>query len=169
MTRGTSWIRAPGPTSSRAEKDEADDLDETEECKGRRGGKRPEAECADHAVGQLTLARNAQQHLQGQPFGCEPVERRNAGDRDAAGEKGRSCQRQTPQKTAETIDLERADRALEGAGAEEQQPLEDRVVDRVQQPCGQRDSPPTRPRRATAGRVAAPSVERLRSRRSRPC
>ena len=86
--------------------------------------------------------RHVQQRLQGHPLGGKAVQRRQAGDRERADEERAAGPRQPPQQPAEPVEPERACRALERAGAEEEQRLEHRVIQRVQQRGGQRDRGP---------------------------
>ena len=97
----------------------------------------PAVPVADPAVG-----RDVQQRLQRQPLRGEAVQRRQAGDRHRADQERAARPRHPPQQPAEPVELERADRPLERAGAEEEQRLEDRVVERVQQRGGERERRP---------------------------
>ena len=83
-----------------------------------------------------------QQRLQRQPLRGEAVQRRQAGDRHRADEERAARPGHPAQQAAEPVELERADRALERARAEEEQRLEDRVVERVQQRGGERERRP---------------------------
>ena len=84
------------------------------------------------------------QRLQGQPLGGEAVQRRHAGDRHRADQEGAAGPRHPPQQAAEPVEVERADRSLEGARGEEEQRLEDGVVEHVQQRRGEGDRRPGR-------------------------
>ena len=126
----------------RSEQDEPDDLDEAEDREGGRGGERGERDRAGQPVAEPAVRRHVHERLQRQPLGGEAVERRHAGDRERADEEGAAGPRHAAQKPAEPVELERADRPLEGAGAEEEQRLEHGVVERVQQRRRERERRP---------------------------
>ena len=104
------------------------------------------------------VARDVQQRLQRQPLRGEAVQRRQAGDRHRADEERAARPRHPAQQPAEPVELERADRALERARAEEEQRLEDRVVERVQQRRRERE------RRPRVGAARAQHAGRRRAR-----
>ena len=96
------------------------------------------------------------QRLQGEPLRGEAVERRHAGDRHRPDQEGPAGPRHAPQQPAEAVEVEGADRALEGARREEQQRLEHRVVEDVQERRGEGDRRPGRLAAETAKRIEAP-------------
>ena len=139
---------APG----RAEQDEPDDLHEAEDRQRRRRRERGQRDRARRAVGDVAVRADVQQRLEREPLGGEPVQRRQARDRHRADEERDARPGHAAQQAAEPVELERADRALERARAEEEQRLEDRVVQRVQQRGRRARTPPRSPRRAPAAR-----------------
>ncbi len=74
-----------------------------------------------------------QERLQGEPFGGETVQRRQAGDSRRSDEERCACPRHAPQQAAELVELERANGLLERTCAEKEERLEDGMIDRVQQ------------------------------------
>ncbi len=84
------------------------------------------------------------QRLQGEPLRGEAVERRHPGDRHRPDQKGPAGPRHAPQQPAETVEIEGAHRALEGARRQEQQRLEHRVVEDVEERRRERDRRPGR-------------------------
>ena len=79
-----------------------------------------------------------QDRLEGQPFGDEAVQRRQRGDRDAADEEDERGLRHAVDEAAEPLHVALAGRGQHGAGAEEEQALEERMVEDVEQRRGQR-------------------------------
>ena len=73
---------------------------------------------------------------------ANPFRRRQPGDRHRADEEGQPGPRHPVQKAADPVDLERARRALERPGAEEEEALEDGVIERVQERGRERDAGP---------------------------
>ena len=131
-----------GLAARRAEQDEARHLDEAEHGERRRRRQRAERDRAGHAVGDVAVRGDVQQRLQRQPLRGEAVQRRQARDRHRADEEGGAGPRHPPQEAAEPVDLERADRALERAGAQEEERLEDGVVHGVQERRPERERRP---------------------------
>ncbi len=121
------------PPSRRPEQHEADHLDEAQHRERRRRCKRGQRERRGQPAPTPPVQRHVHQRLQGEPLGDEPVERRQPGDRHCADQERAAGPRHPPQQTAQPVELERADRALERTRAQEQQRLEHRVVQRVQQ------------------------------------
>ncbi len=79
-----------------------------------------------------------QDRLEGQPLGDEAVERRQRRDRGAADQEGEGGQRHAVDQAAQVLHVALAGRGQHGAGAEEQQALEQRVIEDVEQRRGQR-------------------------------
>jgi hypothetical protein len=76
--------------------------------------------------------RTEQNGLKSQPFGHEAVERRQRGDGYAADEESQSGLRHAVNEAAEMLHVAFASRRQNRAGAEEQQTLEDRMVERME-------------------------------------
>ena len=84
--------------------------------------------------------RGAEQHgLERQPLRDEAVERRQRGDGETAAEEQECGLRHAVDEAAELLDVAFAGGGEHGAGAEEQQALEQRVVEGVQQRGGERE------------------------------
>ena len=123
----------------RAEQHEADDLHEAP-CGERR--RRGEQRCGDRSRqrdAERPEHREVQQRLEREPL-------RGEARRAAAAPRSRARRRERPagpwhppQQAAEAVELERADRPREHAGAEEEQRLEDGMVQRVEQRGAERD------------------------------
>src|SRR4029450_8183430 len=75
--------------------------------------------------------------LEDQPLRHEAVERRQRRDRDAADENDEACERHAVNEAAELVHVALARSGQYGAGAEEQQALEEGVVERVKQRGGE--------------------------------
>ena len=86
----------------------------------------------------LRQVRAQQDRLEGQPFGDEAVERRQGRDRHAADEEREGGQRHAVDEAAEMLHVALAGGGEHGAGAKEQQALEQGVVEHVEQRGGQR-------------------------------
>ena len=128
-------LRRPRP----AEEDHAISLDEA--GGGERGRQREQrANCRDHET-QAPLRQTGpdEDGLEGQPFRHEAVERRQRRDRRAADEEHDSGPRHAVDEAAEVLHVALAGRREHSAGAEEQQALEDRMIEHVEQGCGQRE------------------------------
>ena len=82
--------------------------------------------------------RAQQNGLKGQPLGDEAVERRQRRDRHAPDEESERGQRHAMDEAAEMLHVALAGRGQHGAGAEEQQALEEAVVEDMEQRRGQR-------------------------------
>ena len=85
----------------------------------------------DHRDLGLRDRRPAEQGLEHQPFGGEPVERRQRRDRARADEEEEGGARHPLDQPAHLLHVARARRVQHRPRAQEQQPLEARVVDRV--------------------------------------
>ena len=83
--------------------------------------------------------RAEQDRLEGQPLGDEAVERRQRRDRRAADQEHERGLRHAVDEAAEMLHVALAGRGEHGAGAEEQQALEHRMVEHVQQAGGERE------------------------------
>ena len=131
-----------GMAARRSEQHEADDLDEAvdRECSGER--QRGQGQRSRDAGRDAVRQREMKQRLQRQPLRDEAVQRRDPGDRPGADQEGGAGPGHATQQAAQAIQLEVVDGALERAGAEEQERLEDGVVDRVQQRRGERHARP---------------------------
>ena len=82
--------------------------------------------------------RAEQNGLKGQPFRHEAVERRQRRDRDAADEEHEGGLRHAVNEAAELFHVALAGGIEHRAGAEEQQTLEQRMIEHVQQPGSER-------------------------------
>ena len=83
--------------------------------------------------------RAQQDRLEGQPLGDEAVERRQRRDRRAADKEDEGRLRHAMDEAAEALHVALAGRGEHRAGAEEQQTLEDRMVEDVQEAGGERE------------------------------
>ena len=101
-----------------------------------------ERDRACEAVADPAVGGHVQQRLQRQPLRGEAVQRRQPGDRHRTDEKRAAGPRHPPKQTAQPVELERSDAALERAGPEKQQRLEHGVVERVQQRRRERERRP---------------------------
>ena len=121
-----------------AEEGDAERLDEA----GRRQRRRQRQQRPDrrHQEFEAPLRQLGalQDRLEGQPFGDEAVERRQRGDRDAADQEGEAGERHAVDQPAQVLHVALAGGRQHGAGAEEQQALEQHVVEDVEQRRGQR-------------------------------
>ena len=128
-------LRRPRP----AEEDHAISLDEA--GGGERGRQREQrADRRDHeAQAPLRQTGPDEDGLEGQPFRDEAVERRQRRDRGAADEERDSGPRHAMDEAAEVLHVALAGRGEHGAGAEEQQALEDRMIEHMKQRGGQRE------------------------------
>jgi len=77
--------------------------------------------------------------LEGQPFGHEAVEGRQGRDGDTAHQEGEGGLRHAMNEAAEMLHVALARGGQHGAGAEEQQALEDGMIEHVEQPGGERE------------------------------
>ena len=84
--------------------------------------------------------RTEQNGLEGEPFGDEPVERRQRGNRHAANEKHEGRLRHAVDQAAETLHVALTGGVEHGAGAKKQQALEQRMIENVKQSGGERQS-----------------------------
>ena len=107
--------------------------------------------------------------LEQQPFGDEAVERRQGRDGGRADQEAEAGHRQAVDQPAQPLQIALAARAVQhGAGAHEQQALEQRVVERVQQPGGERQRRARRQAvRGEAERQPQADIDRRPG--SRPC
>ena len=76
--------------------------------------------------------------LEGQPLGDEAVERRQRRDRHAADQESEGGERHAMDQAAQMLHVALAGGVEHGAGAEEQQALEQAMVEDVEQGSGQR-------------------------------
>ena len=130
------------PAPRRPEQHEADHLHEAEDRQRRRRGERRQRHGARDAVADRTERRHVEQRLQREPLGGEAVQGRQPRDCHRTHEEGPGRPRHPAQQPAEAVELERTDGTLERAGAEEEQRLEDRVVEGVQQRGREREGGP---------------------------
>ena len=122
----------------RPRKRDAERLDEA--GGGQRGGQRQQRAVGRDRDLQAPLRQVGMQQdgLEGQPLGDEAVQRRQGGDRDAADQEGERGLRHAVDQAAEMLHVALAGGGQHRAGAEEQQALEHRVVEHVEQRRGQR-------------------------------
>ncbi len=130
-----AWVACFG--AGTAEEDDAEGADET--GRGQGGGKRQGgAVDRDHQLqAPLRQLRVQQDGLEGQPFRGEAVQRRQAGDRGAAGQERERGARHAVDQAAHGFHVALAGGVQDGAGTEEQQAFEQGVVQRVEQRGGQ--------------------------------
>ncbi len=88
------------------------------------------------------VGRQVEQRLQRQPLRGEAVQGRQARDRRGADQERPSRPWHPPEQAAEPVELQRTDRLLECARSQEEQCLEQRVVDGMQQCGGEREPCP---------------------------
>ena len=128
-----------------AEEGDAEGLDEA----GRGQRRRQRQQRADRRHQELQAPgrqlRAEQDRLEGQPFGDEAVERRQRRDRHAADQEHEGGLRHAVDQAAEMLHVALAGGVEHGAGAEEQQALEQRMIEHVEQRGGQRERRGERP------------------------
>ena len=126
-----------GRAARPSEKRHAVCLDETR--RRQRGGQgQQRADRRHHDLQRpLRQLRTEQDRLEHQPFRDKAVERRKRRDRDAADEKDERGQRHAVDEAAELLHVPLARRRQHGAGAEEQQALEERMIENVKQRRGE--------------------------------
>ena len=100
--------------------------------------------------------RAEQDRLEGQPFGDEAVERRQRRDGDAADQEHEGGLWHAVDQAAEMLHVAFAGRVQHRAGAEEQQALEDRMIEHVQERGGERQRRRRAPCRGPGRRARAP-------------
>ena len=133
-------LRAPSAAAGvrgAAEEGDAERLDEA--GGGQRRRQREQRADGRHQELQAPLRqlRAEQDRLEGQPFGDEAVERRQRRDGDAADEEDEGRLRHAVDEAAEMLHVALAGRGQHGAGAEEQQALEQRMIEDVEQRGGE--------------------------------
>src|SRR5881296_635012 len=79
-----------------------------------------------------------------QKLADEPIQSRQAADRERSDQKAQRRARHSPSQTAEPVDLARFHGMNDRAGTQEQQPLEQRVIPDVQQGPAQTQDDPLR-------------------------
>ena len=136
--RSTSRAACAAAGARPAEEGDAERLDEA--GGGERRRERQQAADRRHHDLQAPLRQLGalQDRLEGQPLRDEAVQRRQRRDRDAAHEEGEGGERHVVDQAAQMLHVALAGRRQHGAGAEEQQALEQRVVEDVEQRGGQR-------------------------------
>ena len=92
-----------------------------------------------HPRQRLRASEARQQSLIRKPFADESVQRRQPGNRDGADQETERRHRHPADQPAHLLHVPRARRVQHGAGAQEQQALENGVVQRVVKPGDQRD------------------------------
>ncbi len=122
-----------------AEKRDAERLDEAR----RRERCREREQCADRGNQELEQplrqGRAKEDGLEREPFGDEAVERRQRRDRGRADQKGEGRERHAMDQPAEALHVALAGAREHRAGAEEQQALEHRVIEDVEEGRSQRE------------------------------
>ena len=128
-----------GARARPAEKRHAVGFDEA--GRGKRRGQREQRADGRHQELQAPWRqlRAEQDRLERQPFRDEAVERRQRRDRDAADQEDERGLRHAMDEAAEMLHVALAGRGQHGAGAEEQQALEQRMVEDVKQRRGERE------------------------------
>ena len=137
--RSVSCARSAAGVRGAAEEGHAERLDEAGGGKRRR--QREQRADRGHQEFQAPgrQLRAQQDRLEGQPFGDEAVERRQRRDRGAADQEHERRLRHAVDEAAEMLHVALAGRGEHRAGAEEQQALEHRMVEHVQQAGGERE------------------------------
>ena len=129
-------------TRWRPQERQPDDLEEAvrRECGCCR--QRCERKSSEKPFGYAAEEWKVEQRLRREPLRGEPVEWRKPRDCGSAHEDRRSRPRRTPQHPAEPVEVDAAPRPFERTGAEEEEALEQRVVERVKQRRRERERGP---------------------------
>ena len=127
-----------GARARAAEKCHAVGLDETSGGQRRRQRQQRADRRHQNLQSPCRQLRAEQDRLEGQPFRDEAVERRQRRDRHAADQEDEGGLRHAVDEPAEMLHVALAGRVQHRAGAEEQQALEQRMIEDVEQRGGER-------------------------------